>query len=60
MAKAMTIGGMVIAGLLGLAFGLDLAVGFPFDKKSIVMDVGFLVAAGIVGYLSWSAFKENA
>jgi hypothetical protein len=58
MSKALTIVGMVVAGLVGLVFLLDLAVSFPFDRASIVMDVGALVAAGLLGYLSWDAMRD--
>jgi hypothetical protein len=58
MSKALTIVGMVVAGLVGLVFLLDLAVSFPFDRASVVMDVGALVAAGLLGYLSWDAMRD--
>ena len=58
MSKALTIVGMVVAGLVGLVFLLDLAVSFPFDRASIVMDVDALVAAGLLGYLSWDAMRD--
>ncbi|QDU88341.1 hypothetical protein Pla175_17160 [Pirellulimonas nuda] len=57
MAKAMTIGGMVVAGLLALVFGLDLILGVPFDGASTWMDIGFLLCGLILGYMSWNAFK---
>ncbi len=58
MAKAMTIGGMVVAGLLVVVFGLDLILGVPFDGASIPMDAGFLVSGLILGYMSWDAFRS--
>ncbi len=58
MAKAMTFGGMAVAGLSLLLFGLDLAIGFPFSRANILIDVGFVLCAGILGYLSWSAYRE--
>jgi high-affinity Fe2+/Pb2+ permease len=58
MSKAMTILGMVVAGLVGLVFVLDLAVGIPFDRANMVMDIGALIAAAILGYLSWDALRE--
>jgi len=58
MSKAMPILGMVVAGLVGLAFLLDLAVGIPFDGANWVMDVGALLAAAILGYLSWDALRD--
>lgn len=58
MSKALTIVGMVVAGLVGLVFLLDLAVSFPFDRASILMDIGALLAAGLLGYLSWDAMRD--
>jgi hypothetical protein len=58
MAKAMSIAGMVVAGLLLFAFGFDLALGFPFGGEQKMMDLGFVVSSGILGYLSWDALKE--
>jgi hypothetical protein len=58
MAKALTIFGMVVAGLLGLVFIADLAVGVPFAGARKTMDVGALVAAIVLGYLAWDAFRE--
>ena len=59
MAKAMTIAGMVIAGLIGLLFGLDLALGIPFSRASKITDVVFVLAAGGLGYLAWNAFRDT-
>ncbi len=60
MPKALCIAGMVIAALLLLIFGLDLAVGLPpFNKANLVMDVGFVVASGILGFLSFMTFREQ-
>lgn len=58
MSKALTIVGMVVAGLVGLIFLLDLAVGVPFDRASTVMDVGALIAAALLAYLSWDAMRD--
>jgi hypothetical protein len=58
MSKAMTIAGMVVAGLLALVFGLDLAVGIPFDGAKPVMNIGALIGAAVLGYLSWDAMRD--
>jgi hypothetical protein len=58
MSKALTIVGMVVAGLVGLVFLLDLALSIPFDRASILMDIGALLAAGLLGYLSWDAMRD--
>ena len=58
MSKALTIIGMVVAAVVGLAFAMDLAAGIPFDGASKTMDIGSVIAAAILGYLSWDAFRE--
>ena len=40
MPKALSISGMVVAVLLLLIFGLDLALQFPFNGISKPMDIG--------------------
>jgi len=59
MAKAMSIAGMVVAGLLVLAFGVDLALGIPFGGADMITDAGFLVSGAILGYLSWNALRDS-
>ena len=59
MAKALTILGMVVALLIFSLFGLDVAIGVPFAKANMMMDVGAIICAAILGYLSWAAFKEQ-
>ena len=51
--------GIAVAGLLLLLFGLDLALGFPFDRESTAMDVGFILCAAALGYVSWSTLREQ-
>jgi hypothetical protein len=58
MSKALTILGMVVAGLVGVVFALDLAAGFPFSRANVTMDVGAIIAAVILGYLAWDAFRD--
>jgi hypothetical protein len=59
MAKAMSIAGMVVAGLLTLVFAADLAIKVPFGRVGPATDIGFLISAVILGYLSWNAFRDN-
>ena len=59
MAKAMSIAGMVVAGLLLAVFAADLVLGIPFGSQEPMTDVGFVVSAAILGYLSWSAFRDS-
>lgn len=58
MSKALTIAGMVVAALVGLLFLLDLIVGIPFSQANMVMDIGAIIAAAILGYLSWDALRD--
>jgi hypothetical protein len=60
MGKVLSMLGGVVAALLLLVFALDLALGIPFSGASKVMDVGFIICALILAYLSWSTFREQA
>ena len=59
MAKAMSVAGMVIGGLVALMFALDLALKTPFGGKAgFVPDLGLALCGGILAYLGWNAFRE--
>lgn len=59
MAKAMSISGMIVAGLIALVFIADLAIGVPFGGVGKLTDVGFVLSSLILGYLSWNAFRDS-
>ena len=59
MPKALCMTGMVISALILVLFLLDLAIGIPFRKASMMMDVLFLLCALGLGYLSWITFREQ-
>jgi hypothetical protein len=59
MPKALCISGAVVAVLLLLLFGTDLASGFPFARVSILMDVGVMLSAAILGFLGWMTFQQQ-
>lgn len=59
MPKALTILGLIVASLVLLLFGADLAVGIPFQKASMMMDGIFILCACVLGYMSWSSFREQ-
>ncbi len=61
MPKALTIVGMFVAALLLLLFALDLALGIPFggSSASSAMDIGMIICGLVLGYLSWSAYREQ-
>lgn len=59
MPKAMCIAGLVVSALIVLLFGLDLLLGWPFGKASTTVDVGFLIAALLLAYASWTTYREQ-
>lgn len=62
MPKIWCIVGMVIAVLILLLFGLDLALPSsiaPFAKANWLMDLMFVLCAAGLGWLSWTTFKEQ-
>jgi hypothetical protein len=59
MPKALCLVGTVVAVLLLLVFGFDLAIGFPFRRVSLPMDIGFLLCSLALGYASWTTLKEQ-
>jgi hypothetical protein len=59
MAKAMSIAGMVVGGLVALLFAFDLVLKTPFGREAgLLPDLGFAICGVIVGYLGWNAFRE--
>ena len=59
MAKAMSVAGMVIGGLVALVFALDLFLKTPFGRVAGAMpDLGLALCGGILCYLGWNAFRE--
>ena len=59
MPKALCLTGMVIAIVVFLLFLLDLIVKVPFQRADVVMDVIFVVCAGLLGFISWTTFREQ-
>ena len=60
MPKALCIVGLAVAGLIVVMFAADLAIKFPFQRASVVMDVSLIVCAGLLGLISWLTFREQA
>lgn len=54
----LTLSGFVVATLLVLAFGLDLATGWPFHRYSLLMDVGYSICAALLMYMSWNTYQD--
>lgn len=60
MSKSVPFIGMIVAGIVGIMFLADLAVGFPFKRVSIAADIGFLISSAILAYLGWSVQAGSA
>ena len=62
--KKLVIGSMIAAGLVALKALCDLVFAFPFSGAQSgaqymrTMDILFIVAAGIIGYLAYDAYKD--
>ena len=59
MPKALCMSGLVVAGLVIILFAADLAVGVPFKRASVMMDVSLLASAALLGLLSWFTLREQ-
>jgi hypothetical protein len=58
MEKVLTFAAMGIAGLLTLLFLLDAALGVPFGRESIVLDVMFLIGGAFILWQSIETLRE--
>jgi hypothetical protein len=59
MPKALCMSGLVVSGLVIILFAVDLAVGIPFKRASMMMDVSLLVCAALLGLISWFTLREQ-
>jgi hypothetical protein len=57
--KSLSLVGMIVSGLVVVLFLADLAAGFPFQRVSIVADIGFIVSGLLIAYLSWSIAERG-
>ncbi|HZN35169.1 MAG TPA: hypothetical protein VFB80_15175 [Pirellulaceae bacterium] len=60
MPKALCMSGIAVAILIILLFAADLIIGLPFKRASIFMDIGLLIAAVVLGAISWFTLREQA
>jgi hypothetical protein len=59
MAKVLCLFALVVSAILFLIFFLDLILGIPFARASMMMDIGFLVSTAIIGLFSFLTFQEQ-
>jgi len=57
---AMSFAGLIFSGVVVILFIADLAAGFPFQRVSVLADIGFIVAGLLTAYLSWSISRAKA
>lgn len=55
--KKMIMGSMAASGLVAVLALVDIIIGIPF-RGSTMMDIMFLVSAGLVLFLCWDAWKD--
>jgi len=55
--RGIVLGSLGVAGLMGVLAILDLALGIPFGGQ-MVMDIMFLLAAGLVAYMGVDCLKD--
>ena len=60
MSKILAFTGLIVSGLVTILFIADLAAGLPFQRVSVAVDVGFVIAGLLVAYLSWSLVGSGA
>lgn len=49
---------MAIFAILLLMFLLDLLIGIPFGRASMITDIWFVVSGGVLGTLSFFIFRK--
>jgi hypothetical protein len=57
-AKAFVTFGFTVAAMLGLLFGLDLLVGWPFMRASLLFSATMVACAVVLAYLSRNVVRD--
>jgi threonine/homoserine/homoserine lactone efflux protein len=63
MPKLLCLGGLVVSVIVLVLFLVNLIMGFAgmsglFNFRSWLMDIVFIICSALLGYLSWSSFRE--
>lgn len=56
--KILTLVAMVVAGLLAVIFAADLALGVPFNRSALLLDIGLLIACALILWQGVETFLE--
>jgi len=57
LSKNLVIIALVLAGIVGVSAALDLAIAIPYGRN-FLLDVMFLLGAGLIGYMGYETFKD--
>ena len=55
--KRMLFGSMAVSLIVGILSIVDMVTGFPFGGQ-MLLDIMFLLSAGLVGYMGFDTYKE--
>lgn len=58
--KVLCYGAMGITGVLTLLFALDAALGVPFHRSSLVLDIMFVIGGALVLWQGYATSRELA
>jgi hypothetical protein len=56
--KVLTLGSVIVAGLVVLIFLLDAALGLPFGRASLVLDILFVIGGAFVLWQGLETLRE--
>jgi hypothetical protein len=56
--KYLCLGSIIAAGLVVLIFLLDAAIGVPFGRKSILLDILFLIGGGLILWQGLETYRD--
>lgn len=59
MSKALCLFALALSIILAVVLTLDLSMGIPFQRGSIVMDGVFLAISLVIAVLSWLTYREQ-
>lgn len=57
LSKNLVVASLIMTGIVAVAAILDLAMGIPYGRK-VVLDIMFLLGAGLIGYMGYETIKD--
>lgn len=59
MAKGLSMSALIVAILIVLVFGIDLATSIPFKTPDTTMEIGFVIGGILLAVMSWFTYREQ-